>query len=102
MAPNKKKSRSKERDVAPLLKGVTVRLSRSAPAPVSGLSRQTSSIATENESGYTLGQRVRHDKFGEGVVLNYEGQGSQARVQVNFNSGGSKWLMLSYAKLEVV
>ena len=79
-----------------------VRLSRSAPAPVSGPSRQTSSIATENESGYTLGQRVRHDKFGEGVVLNYEGQGSQARVQVNFNSGGSKWLMLSYAKLEVV
>ena len=79
-----------------------VRLSRIAPAPISRPSRSASPIATHNESGFTLGQRVRHDKFGEGVVLNYEGQGSQARVQVNFNDSGSKWLMLSYAKLDVV
>ena len=79
-----------------------VRLSRTAPAPISRPSRSASPIATHNESGFTLGQRVRHDKFGEGVVLNYEGQGSQARVQVNFNDSGSKWLMLSYAKLDVV
>ena len=49
-----------------------------------------------------LGQRVAHGKFGEGVVLNYEGQGSSARVQVNFDAVGSKWLVLSYAKLEVL
>jgi len=46
-----------------------------------------------------LGQRIAHSKFGEGVILNYEGEGKQARVQVNFDSEGSKWLMLSYANL---
>jgi len=54
------------------------------------------------QTDLTLGQRVVHGKFGEGVILNYEGQGSNARVQVNFNKGGSKWLVLSYAKLEVI
>ena len=46
-----------------------------------------------------LGQRIAHSKFGEGVILNYEGEGKQARVHVNFDSEGSKWLMLSYANL---
>ena len=50
----------------------------------------------------SLGQLVTHGKFGEGVVLNYEGQGSGARVQVNFDAVGSKWLVLSYAKLEIL
>jgi len=49
-----------------------------------------------------LGQRVHHAKFGEGVVLNYEGQGSHARVQVNFKHAGAKWLVLAYANLETV
>ena len=49
-----------------------------------------------------LGQRVRHRKFGDGVVLNLEGQGSNARVQVNFERQGTKWLMMGYANLEVV
>ncbi|HLT64474.1 MAG TPA: DNA helicase II [Pseudohongiella sp.] len=53
-------------------------------------------------TGITLGQRVRHGKFGEGVVLNYEGSGPNARVQVNFKEVGSKWLVLSYARLEPV
>jgi DNA helicase-2/ATP-dependent DNA helicase PcrA len=52
--------------------------------------------------GMRLGTRVRHGKFGEGVVLNVEGQGPHARVQVNFERQGSKWLMLQYANLEVV
>ena len=56
----------------------------------------------EAPDGISLGQRVRHGKFGEGVVLNYEGQGHHARVQVNFEQGGSKWLVLAYANLEVV
>jgi DNA helicase-2/ATP-dependent DNA helicase PcrA len=50
--------------------------------------------------GLKLGARVRHAKFGAGVVLNIEGQGPHARVQVIFESGGSKWLMLQYANLE--
>jgi DNA helicase-2/ATP-dependent DNA helicase PcrA len=54
------------------------------------------------QTSLSLGQRVIHGKFGEGVVLNYEGQGSNARVQVNFDGAGSKWLVLSYAKLEVL
>jgi len=49
-----------------------------------------------------LGQHVRHRKFGEGVVTNYEGQGGSARVQVNFSGAGSKWLVVSYANLERV
>ena len=49
-----------------------------------------------------LGSRVRHSKFGDGVVLNFEGSGPQARIQVNFERQGTKWLMLSYANLEVV
>ena len=50
--------------------------------------------------GIRLGAHVRHAKFGEGVVLNIEGQGPHARVQVNFESAGTKWLMLQFANLE--
>jgi DNA helicase-2/ATP-dependent DNA helicase PcrA len=53
-------------------------------------------------SGMRLGQRVRHGKFGEGIVLNAEGSGAHARVQVNFERAGTKWLVLAYAKLEVM
>ena len=56
----------------------------------------------EASGGMRLGTRVRHGKFGEGVVLNLEGQGPHARVHVNFERQGAKWLMLSYANLEVV
>ncbi len=51
------------------------------------------------ETGFRLGQRVAHPKFGEGVVLNAEGQGAAARVQVNFEGAGAKWLVLAYANL---
>ena len=49
-----------------------------------------------------LGQRVIHNQFGEGVVLAYEGNGPQARVQVNFYDEGCKWLVLEYAKLKFI
>ena len=49
--------------------------------------------------GMSLGSRVHHDKFGEGVIMNYEGQGSHARVQVNFADAGARWLVLAYANL---
>jgi DNA helicase-2/ATP-dependent DNA helicase PcrA len=47
-----------------------------------------------------LGQRVLHPIFGEGTVLQLEGQGQHARVQINFDDEGSKWLVLQYARLE--
>ena len=50
----------------------------------------------------TLGQRVSHAKFGEGVILNLEGNGSHMRIQVNFEKAGSKWLVASYANLQSV
>ncbi len=59
--------------------------------------------ASEPEAGgMRLGARVRHGKFGEGVILNVEGSGAHARVQVSFEEQGTKWLMLEYAHLEPV
>jgi DNA helicase-2/ATP-dependent DNA helicase PcrA len=55
---------------------------------------------SEEDTGLFVGQRVSHNKFGSGVVLNLEGQGSQSRVQVNFEHAGSKWLMASLANLQ--
>ncbi len=54
---------------------------------------------SETRNGLRLGQRVQHPKFGEGVVLTYEGQGVHTRVQVNFERAGSKWLVVAYANL---
>ena len=51
---------------------------------------------------FRLGQNVRHARFGEGVVLAFEGAGEAARVHVNFRSAGPKWLITSFAKLEAV
>jgi ATP-dependent DNA helicase UvrD/PcrA len=51
-------------------------------------------------AGMRLGGRVRHGKFGEGVILNVEGNGMHARVQVSFERQGTKWLMVQYANLE--
>ena len=48
---------------------------------------------------WRIGQRVFHQKFGEGVVTDSEGSGNDGRVQVNFKRAGSKWLALEYAKL---
>ncbi|QAX81391.1 DNA helicase II [Candidatus Pseudomonas adelgestsugas] len=53
------------------------------------------------ETPFSLGQQIRHKIFGNGVILNFEGAGAQARVQVNF-AEGSKWLIIGYAKLETI
>ena len=53
----------------------------------------------EGAGGLEVGQRVRHGKFGEGVIVDFEGQGPRTRVQVKFASAGSKWLMLDMAGL---
>jgi DNA helicase-2/ATP-dependent DNA helicase PcrA len=60
------------------------------------------SLSSRNETGFALGQRVRHPKFGEGTVLNFEGQSVHSRVQVKFQSAGTKWLVLSFANLQPV
>ena len=66
--------------------------------------RFSNTITTESfeNSGFSLGQSVMHPKFGEGVVLNYEGNGPQSRIQVNFAGVGSKWLVVAYARLEAI
>ncbi|HVA54909.1 MAG TPA: DNA helicase II [Gammaproteobacteria bacterium] len=59
----------------------------------------TSAHAQDVPVGLSLGQRVRHPSFGEGTVLDYEGSGAHARVQVNFSTAGAKWLVVAYANL---
>ncbi|MDT8439813.1 MAG: DNA helicase II [Wenzhouxiangellaceae bacterium] len=49
-----------------------------------------------------LGSRVRHAKFGDGTVLSVEGQGANARIQINFDAAGQKWLVAGYAVLQRV
>lgn len=70
-----------------------------SPAPTSfgGTPRRSESASG---SGFRIGQSVMHPKFGLGVIINAEGGGTDARVQVNFGSAGMKWLALSVAKLE--
>ncbi len=63
---------------------------RAAASPVAGQS---------SANGLRIGQNVQHAKFGVGVIVSAEGRGPEARVQVNFGSGGMKWLALEYAKL---
>ncbi|HLQ86665.1 MAG TPA: DNA helicase II [Salinisphaeraceae bacterium] len=53
-------------------------------------------------NGLSLGQRVAHRKFGEGVVMAFEGEGARARIQVNFDAAGSKWLVAGYARLQAL
>jgi DNA helicase-2/ATP-dependent DNA helicase PcrA len=73
--------------------------------PAAQLSRPfhaQAAVASRDMEGisFNLGQQVRHPKFGEGVVLNAEGSGASARIQVNFSAVGVKWLVLAYANLE--
>ena len=56
----------------------------------------------DDAAPFRHGQRVVHRKFGEGMVVTFEGSGDHARVQVNFDVAGSKWLVLAYANLEAI
>ncbi|HWU34059.1 MAG TPA: DNA helicase II [Methylovorus sp.] len=68
----------------------------------SPVSQAATSSEQKNSMPWKIGQAVAHSKFGQGVVVNYEGNANDMRVQVNFGSEGMKWLMLEYAKLEKV
>jgi DNA helicase-2/ATP-dependent DNA helicase PcrA len=83
---------------ADLIEEIRPRLQVSRPVFV----RRSTSLDEAPSHSMRMGSRVRHAKFGDGVVLNFEGNGPQARIQVNFEGQGTKWLMLSYANLEVV
>lgn len=72
------------------------------PVRGGGTAAVSGPAAIPPEAGVQLGQRVRHNKFGDGVILQYEGQGQHARVQVNFKQSGSKWLVLAYANLQTL
>jgi len=78
-----------------LIEEVRPRVQVSRPVAVGRLRPEEPSVA-----GVRLGGRVRHGKFGDGVILNVEGNGPHARVQVNFEHQGTKWLMIQYANLE--
>ncbi|MCL1038375.1 DNA helicase II [Shewanella submarina] len=78
-----------------------IRLKASVSAPMTN-NRFNQQQKVFNDSGFAMGDRVTHFKFGEGRVTNYEGSGPQARVQVNFDDVGSKWLVVAYAKLQKV
>ncbi|MCP5150195.1 MAG: DNA helicase II [Chromatiales bacterium] len=91
------------REVPPdLIQEVRMRASVTRPAFQRGgvAEPRPRSRPADDGGGLRLGQRVAHPKFGEGVVLTYEGSGHHTRVQVNFDGAGSKWLVLSVAKLE--
>ena len=75
-----------------------IRLKAQVATPMAN-NRFSKSQGSFNDTGFNVGQRVQHPKFGEGIVTNFEGQGAQARVQVNFDDFGSKWLVVAYAKL---
>jgi DNA helicase-2/ATP-dependent DNA helicase PcrA len=87
-----------------LLKYLTARTGKSGFAVPSAPT--FSSVPRRRESradgGFRIGQSVTHPKFGLGVIVNAEGGGADARVQVNFGAAGMKWLALSLAKLEAV
>ncbi len=90
-------SRFIEEIPAGLLKRLTARAMRSG-CTVS--SAPTFAAVSCQQTGFCIGQNVMHAKFGRGVIVNAEGSGNDARVQVNFGSAGMKWLALSVAKLE--
>lgn len=63
------------------------------------LARPASQSPASEQGAWRIGQRVFHQKFGEGTITGLEGNGQDGRVQVNFKHAGSKWLALEYAKL---
>ena len=83
-----------------LIENVRPKPSKPSWAPTS--QPKTNSFEPKNDGELHIGQAVEHSKFGLGMITDTEGSGSHARVQVNFENAGSKWLVLAYAKLQPV
>ena len=62
--------------------------------------KQVTQSFSHSEYPFKIGSQVLHKKFGNGVVLSYEGSSNDLRVQVQFANAGTKWLALEFAKLE--
>ena len=77
-----------------------VRLSANVSRPTSFVKKPATLSDEGTGSGLALGQQVKHKIFGEGVILSFEGNGPNGRVQVNFANEGTKWMVLQYAKLQ--
>ena len=93
------------REIPPeLLEEIRPRIQVSRPVYSSSYSYtpRPSNLMEDAPNGIKLGQRVKHGKYGEGVVLKFEGDGSHARVEVRFERQGTKWLMLAMANLETL
>ncbi|MBK1644970.1 DNA helicase II [Thiocapsa imhoffii] len=73
-----------------------------ARGPARRASAHATSSSQADTAAFRLGQQVIHPTFGEGVVLQSEGRGTAARIQVNFRGVGSKWLILAYARLQPI
>ena len=84
---------------ADCIQEVRLRNTVTRPAMVARPNENMFSQESAKQSGFSLGQRVMHPKFGEGTVMNSEGSGHHTRIQVNFDDG-AKWLVLAYAPLE--
>ncbi|WP_150138859.1 DNA helicase II [Candidatus Enterovibrio escicola] len=82
------------------LEEVRMRTKVTRSVVTSGRFSQTQKQSNFNETGFALGQRVQHPKFGEGIISNFEGSGRQSRVQVVFKGEDIKWLVTHYAKLD--
>ena len=78
-----------------------VRMKASVNRSYNSVAPQHSMYSDEVVEGMRMGQRVMHGKYGEGVVLQFEGGGERAKVQINF-SEGAKWLMVGYANLQIL
>ena len=85
-----------------LVEEIRPRVQVSRPMRSTGRSGRQKSLSPEAEIGVRLGQRVRHAKFGDGVILNCSGQGPHAQVEVNFEQVGTKILVLAYANLDLM
>ncbi len=94
-----------------LLKWLTPRVGRQRGFAMQGAAAYAPAVAPGRDAGFRMaprkdvggfrvGQNVSHAKFGAGVIVDAEGQGNDARVQVNFGRQGVKWLALSVAKLQ--
>jgi DNA helicase-2/ATP-dependent DNA helicase PcrA len=68
-------------------------------APQATPASSPAAYSRDSSSPWHVGQNVAHAKFGSGVIVNCEGSGADARVQVKFRNAGVKWLALEYAKL---
>ncbi|MES2141676.1 MAG: DNA helicase II [Pseudomonadota bacterium] len=84
-----------------LLNEVRLKTQIIRPSQLASIKPSRQNKETIGDTGLRLGQQVTHSTFGEGVIVDAEGQGGHTRLQVKFNKAGTKWLIASFAKLTV-